>query len=121
MNSFYLPSVLQSTRQELIQSDSSTEANEGRKQSKRKLHEIEKEYNEKKPEAKCSDVKYSFPLPALKSEKTVHTSRLLSFKYLWAELEDSEMQDDIFRRRIYNDITIIGNSRSVKINRPDVG
>jgi len=57
----------------------------------------------------------SFPMPSLKSKRNVHTSGLLSFHSLWADLDHSEMQEEIFRQRIYGTIKIVGNSsRSIK-------
>jgi len=56
----------------------------------------------------------SFPLPSLKSERNFRTSLLASFHSLWSELEDTEMQEEIFRQRIYQGIKIIGKSRSIK-------
>lgn len=111
VNSFYLPSILQGTKQESIQSDSSSEANGGRIRSKRKFEDIAKVDVDQKPAAKPSNIKHSFPMPSLKAERNVHASKFLAFHRLWDELEDSEMQDEIFRQRIYHDVTIIGNSR----------
>jgi len=57
----------------------------------------------------------SFPMPSLKSKRNVHTSGLLSFHSLWADLDHSEMQEEIFRQRIYGTINIVdSSSRSIK-------
>ena len=68
----------------------------------------------KKRAAVLSVTGNSFPLPSVKSERNVHTSLLASFHSLWSELEDSEMQEEIFRQRIYQEIKIVGKSRSIK-------
>jgi len=77
----------------------------------------------KKPAAtKLPVTDNSFPLPALKKTRNVHTSTLLSFHGLWSELDDSELQEEIFRRRIYQEasVELVGKSRSIKkINKQE--
>jgi hypothetical protein len=54
----------------------------------------------------------SFPLPSRKRGRAM-TFALTSYRELWEELEESEMQEEAFRRRIFESIKIQGVSRSV--------
>lgn len=54
------------------------------------------------------------PLPSRKQARII-TIKLTSYRALWDELEESEMQEEIFRRRIFQGIKTRGKSRSVKI------
>jgi len=58
----------------------------------------------------------SYPLPSLQLQRNVHNSRLLSFHGLWSELEGLELQEEIFRQRIYEGrgLKLVGKSRSIK-------
>jgi len=113
------PSILQATRQAMIQSDSSSETKSEQSDRKRKVDDTEKQ-QEGQGAAKKSAVEQpsanvtSFPMPSLTSARNVHTSKLLSFRSLWDELEDSEMQEEIFRQKIYQRVKIVGDSRSIK-------
>jgi len=74
--------------------------------------------NSKSKSTERQSAKYNaFPLPSTKSRRDIRTSKLLSFHALWSELEDAEMQEEIFRQRIFEEknVRIVGKSRSVKI------
>ena len=73
---------------------------------KRKLDEREKEDRQRLTEvgkpAAPSVTAGSFPLPSLKSARHVSPGSFEIFRKLWNELEGSEMQEEIFQRRMYN-------------------
>jgi hypothetical protein len=54
----------------------------------------------------------SFPLPSRKRARAM-TFALTSYRELWEDLEESEIQEEAFRRRIFESIKIQGVSRSV--------
>jgi len=71
---------------------------------------------EKKKRARLSVAKNSFPMPSCSTKRDVHFNRLLSYHALWSELEDSEMQEEIFRQRIYQcgKVKFVGLTRSIR-------
>ena len=79
----------------------------GESQAKRKAEgdmDLMKEPAKKKA---LSVTKNSFPLPSTKRARSV-TLKLRSYRAVWHELEESEMQEEIFRRRIFEGINLKG-------------
>jgi len=70
----------------------------------------------KKTKAALSMVDNCFPLPSKKRARTTLSSiKLISYHALWKELEDCDIQDEIFRRRLFEgNLKVIGETRSVK-------
>lgn len=57
-----------------------------------------------------------FPLPSLQSSRNMYPSKLQSFQKLWDDLKDSELQQELFRRRIVQreHFQDFATSRSIK-------
>jgi len=74
----------------------------------------------KKPQARINTPptaeNNAFPLPALDARRTLEPCPLISFHGLWSELEDSELQEELFRQRLYRvgQVKIVGKSRSIR-------